>query len=265
MTKPDQETNYPSLPLGNRIAVLGGLLFVTLLAWVYLIRMPMGAGSATARMSGMAMAASEVHPWTPADAATAFLMWAVMMVAMMLPSASPMIMTYARAARTRGTAVRFRVSVFVLGYIIAWTGFSAAATVLQYALQRAALMSETLTLAPAIGGVILVLAGVYQLTPLKQVCLRHCRSPIGFLITEWREGPRGALVMGLKHGGFCIGCCWMLMGLLFVAGVMNLVWVALIAIFVLLEKVAPWGRAIAATAGPVLIVSGLWIAGRGWT
>ncbi len=127
-------------------------------------------------------------------------------------------------------------------------------------MQQTALIAANLTVTPVIGGVILIVAGIYQLTPLKQVCLRHCRSPLAFFMAEWREGKIGALAIGLKHGLFCVGCCWMLMALLFAAGVMNLLWVAAIAIFVLLEKILPWERLVANTAALALVAMGCWIA-----
>jgi predicted metal-binding membrane protein len=138
-----------------------------------------------------------------------------------------------------------------------WTLFSAAATAGQIALQRGALITSGFVTTPLISGIILAIAGLYQLTPLKQTCLSHCRSPIGFFMTEWRDGAAGAFKMGLKHGAFCVGCCWMLMALLFVLGVMNLLWVAAISVFVLLEKVTPYGRAIARVTGVAMLASGI--------
>ncbi|MGH7906826.1 MAG: DUF2182 domain-containing protein [Candidatus Binataceae bacterium] len=220
--------------------------------------MPAASNMNMREMAGMTMPMTS--SWTAIDAFTAFAMWAVMMVAMMLPSASPMILMYARIARASGAPATRRICVFVFGYVAIWTMFSAAAALLQYFLQRASLLSTDLRIAPLVGGVVLALAGLYQLLPLKQVCLRHCHSPIGFLISKWRDGAMGAFTMGLEHGAFCVGCCWMLMALLFVMGVMNLFWVAIIAVFVLFEKIAPWSRAIAGTAGIALIASGIWIA-----
>ncbi len=257
---PQDRIGISALPLIDRLAVWGGLALITILAWLYLLRMPMSAGMDMPGMPGMKMAISQPHGWMLGDAVTAFAMWTVMMVAMMVPTASPMVTMYARAVRARGANASFKVAMFVAGYIVAWTVFSAAATLIQLALQKTALISANLAVTPVVGGVILMAAGFYQVTPLKQVCLRHCRSPLGFFMTEWREGPAGAFTMGLRHGVFCVGCCWMLMGLLFAAGVMNLLWVALIAIFVLLEKVLPWERLIANAAGLALIGAGLWIA-----
>jgi predicted metal-binding membrane protein len=256
---PQQRIAISPLPLSDRLAVWGGLALITVLAWVYLLRMPMSAGGDMSGMPGMKMAISQPHPWMLADVATAFAMWTVMMVAMMVPTASPMVTIYARTVRARGAHAGLKIAMFVSGYIVAWTIFSAAATLIQLALQKTALISANLAVAPVVGGAILIAAGFYQVTPFKQVCLRHCRSPLGFFMTQWREGASGALTMGLKHGAFCVGCCWMLMGLLFAAGVMNLLWVALIAIFVLFEKVLPWERLVAYAAGLALIGAGLWM------
>jgi predicted metal-binding membrane protein len=186
-----------------------------------------------------------------------FLMWAVMMVAMMVPSAAPMVMTYARIAHARNGRSTTRVSSFVLGYIAIWTLFSAVATAIQIGLAHCSLISNALVTTPLVSAAILVVAGIYQLTPLKEACLGRCQSPIGFFMTHWREGNAGALRMGLEHGAFCVGCCWMLMAVLFVVGVMNLAWVAAITGLVLLEKATPWGRAIAYTSGVALIAAAL--------
>jgi predicted metal-binding membrane protein len=188
-----------------------------------------------------------------------FAMWVTMMTAMMVPSASPVIMIYARSLQARGASSRLPLAGFVLGYILAWTAFSAAATIAQATLQRSALLSADLRVGPLFGGIVLAAAGLYQVSSLKGACLRHCRSPIGFLMSYWRDGAIGAMIMGLRHGLYCVGCCWLLMALLFVAGVMNLVWVAGIAFFVLTEKVVPAGRLIATATGVTLIAAGVWM------
>jgi predicted metal-binding membrane protein len=227
-----------------------GLAALTALAWLYLIRMPMtpqDLGDLGARMLS-------ALPSRWADWPLTFLMWAVMMVAMMVPSASPTITTYARIASARGTRHPLRVWSFVAGYLAVWTLFSVLATASQIALQQLALAT------PLVGAIILAVAGIYQLTTLKQVCLGKCQSPIGFLMTHWRDGASGAFRMGVEHGAFCVGCCWMLMALLFVVGVMNLAWVAAISAFVLLEKATPWGNAIAKVSGAALIAGAIAIA-----
>jgi predicted metal-binding membrane protein len=244
------------------IAIWGGLGALSALAWWYLWRMPSGAGASMDAMAGMAMmpGMSMASPWSPGQLWLTFLMWAVMMVAMMLPSTAPMVAMYARVAQGRSASARVRVWLFAGGYLAAWIVFSAAATVAQAALNQAAMLTGAMRVAPLMGGVILALAGAYQLSPLKRGCLRHCQSPIGFLMSHWRDGSVGAAAMGLRHGAFCVGCCWMLMTLLFVAGVMNLLWVAVLTAFVLIERATSWGETLAAISGFALIAGGLALA-----
>jgi predicted metal-binding membrane protein len=259
-------TAPPPLPLRERAIVWGGLASITVIAWIAMARIPMPAtamGSAAMREMPMLSAAAGPHPWSLEDASLLFAMWAVMMVAMMIPSASPMIEMYARIARGNADSRAWFTWAFVGGYGAAWTLFSVAATAAQWALVRAAMLPAGMRVGPVAGAAILAMAGIYQLTPLKNACLAHCRSPVGFFMTQWRAGAKGALVMGLKHGAFCIGCCWMLMALLFVAGVMNLLWIAALAVIVLLEKVAPWGGAIARVSGVAMIASAVAIAALG--
>lgn len=255
-----RETAASPAPLAarERVILWGGLAAITALAWLYLVWMPMASdGGAMAHM-GMAMAMP--HAWTLRDALLMFAMWAVMMVAMMMPSAAPMVTMYARIATANTHARPSYVWLFVGGYAAAWTLFSALATFVQYCLQRTALISDALSVTPLLGAAILAAAGVYQFTSLKNVCLAHCRSPLSFFLNDWRDGARGAFAMGLHHGIFCAGCCWMLMALLFVAGVMNLAWVAAISAFVLFEKAAPGGRIVPTAAGLLLIASGIAVA-----
>jgi len=248
----------PVLPIGERIFLYGALAALTALAWLYLVRMPMtpqDLGGLYARML------SALPPrW--ADLWLNFMMWAVMMVAMMVPSATPMVMAFARVAGAHSTRPTLRICLFASGYIAVWTLFSAAATAIQFALLHWSLISNALVTTPLAGGAILAVAGIYQLTPLKQSCLGRCQSPIGFLMTHWRDGAAGALRMGLAHGAFCVGCCWMLMAVLFTVGVMNLAWVALLSAFVLLEKATAWPRAIANASGIALIASAIAVALR---
>ncbi|MBA2564220.1 MAG: DUF2182 domain-containing protein [Gemmatimonadetes bacterium] len=200
--------------------------------------------------------------WGVQELAALFTMWAVMMIAMMLPSAAPMILLFAAANRTRRIHGRPVVStaVFTAGYLLAWSVYSAVAALAQLALHDAALLSPMMTSAtPALGGTLLIAAGVYQWTALKRTCLAHCRSPLTFLSSEWREGRLGALRMGATHGTYCVGCCWALMALLFVAGVMNLLWVAAIAGFVLVEKLVPGGEWVGRLAGAALVGWGGWV------
>jgi len=231
------------------VVVLGSIAAVTALAWLYLV--------VIAGMTSMADMA-RLRPWTGAEAVMMFIMWAVMMVGMMLPSATPMVLLYARVCRKSLDMAAPDTGAFVMGYVAVWTLFSAAATALQWGLEQAALLSPTMTSAsPFFAGMVLVLAGLYQWTPAKQACLSRCRSPVEFLSTHWRPGAGGAFAMGLRHGAFCVGCCWALMALLFVGGVMNLLWVALITVFVLLEKVVPFGHGVGKTAGALLALAGL--------
>jgi predicted metal-binding membrane protein len=252
------------LNLPDQLAIWGGLGALSALAWLYLWRMPASDASMQG-MAGMANMAgmpgmSMPSPWSPQQLWLTFLMWAVMMVAMMTPSAAPMVTMYARVAEGRGLAPRVRVWLFAGGYLAVWTAFSAVASVAQAALDQAAILNGAMRVAPLMGGVILALAGAYQLSPLKRRCLRNCQSPVGFLMTRWREGGVGAMAMGLRHGAFCVGCCWMLMVLLFVAGVMNLLWVAVLTGFVLIERATRWGETLATASGFALIAAGLALA-----
>jgi predicted metal-binding membrane protein len=197
-------------------------------------------------------------PWTAADVFLTFAMWAVMMIGMMAASAAPVILLFAAMRRHRD-AQRWPLVVFAFGtgYLLVWIGFSAGAALAQWALRSAAMLTPMMKTSSArLGGVILIAAGVYQLTPFKGACLTHCRSPLGFLMSRWRDGTAGALRMGIEHGTYCLGCCWALMGVLFVVGVMNLVWVAGMAIFVLAEKIAPSGALVARVGGAAMITAG---------
>ncbi|MGO9453762.1 MAG: DUF2182 domain-containing protein [Candidatus Binataceae bacterium] len=253
------QASVPALPARERLVILTELAVLTALSWLYLVRMPMSAsdfGATAARM------ASPLPPGV-IDLWLVFMMWAVMMVAMMLPSAAPMVLMYARMARGRSEeGSTLRAWIFAAGYIAVWTAFSAAATAAQAILQRTAILSNALTTSSIVGAIILIAAGIYQITPMKQACLSYCQSPVAFFMTHWRDGSTGAFKMGLDHGTFCVGCCWMLMMLLFVAGVMNLAWVAALTALVLVEKLVPYPRAIARTTGAALIASGVLIAVR---
>ena len=246
--------------MSDRAIVSIGLLGVAGLGWLYIVRL----GREMAAMADMAMAMPQMTPWDLADFVLTFLMWAVMMVAMMVPSASPMILTFATINRKRlaDETPLIRTGLFLVGYLLVWAGYSLLAALGQWGLHAAALITPAMVVTPWLGGILLVAAGVYQFTSLKDVCLSRCQSPFGFILTQWREGAAGALVMGLRHGAFCVGCCWVLMALLFVAGVMNLLWVAAIAAFVLLEKVAPLGRVVSRLAGAILILWGAWLLAR---
>jgi predicted metal-binding membrane protein len=239
----------------DRVVVVLALLSVIILAWGYLL---FGAGMSMDEMSGMQMAPQQ-PTWTSAYAAIVLAMWAVMMAAMMLPSAAPMILLYGTISNRREMEGDPAVGagVFGLGYIIVWTAFSLAAVALQFGLDYAQLLSPTMSVTSrSVAGGVLIAAGVYQWTPLKQACLRRCRSPLEFLMTEWREGRVGALKMGLRHGAYCLGCCWMLMLLLFVGGIMSIAWIAAVAAFVLIEKISPAGHWIGRVTGVLLVIWG---------
>src|SRR5215813_8573923 len=253
----------------DRIVVVAALVSVITLSWIWIL---LGAGTGMTAMAmtfgsgmpGVAAMLMEPAAWSPGYAGLMFAMWWVMMAAMMLPSASPMLLLFARINRIQKAGGRpfIPTGIFAAGYLAAWGGFSALATALQWQLERLDLLSPMMvTTSYRLGGGILVLAGLWQLTPVKGVCLRHCRSPLSFLVQSWRPGSVGAFRMGLEHGAYCLGCCWFLMGFLFFGGIMNLFWIAGLAVYVLLEKTIPlghWlGRAvgIAATACGVLMLA----------
>src|SRR5216684_6554107 len=236
----------------DRLIVVVGLAGVVALAWVYLVA---GAGIDMS-MVGMPM---EPMPWSTFYAALVFAMWWVMMIAMMVPSAAPMVLLFTAIKRKQGALVSPSVEtwVFLSGYLLIWAGFSLIAALAQWGLERAGLLSMAMASTSAtLGGVILLAAGLYQFTPIKNACLRYCQSPVLFLSQHWRPGAVGALRMGLRHGSYCLGCCWFLMALLFVSGIMNLVWIAGIALYVACEKLLPLGRGLSRAAGVALIVSG---------
>jgi len=251
----------------DRLIVLTGLAALTLLAWAYMVHAARSMDlTGVCCCAGLKMSGPDLNPWNLLALVPLFLMWAEMMVAMMLPSAAPMILTFAMVNRKRREQDQPFVPTifFVLGYLGIWTVFSAAAAVAQWAFHSLSLLSPRMTTtSPWLAGILLIAAGIFQWTPLKQSCLKHCRTPLSFLTMDWREGRYGAFLMGLKHGTFCAGCCWALMALLFVAGVMNMWWVALIAFFVLLEKLAPRGFWIGKIAGLALCAWGFWVIAQG--
>jgi predicted metal-binding membrane protein len=257
----------------DRWIVAAALALACALAWAWLywqaraMAPAMASMPAMTGMAPMSAAMAGPPPLSLAYFANAFVMWTLMMVAMMLPSAAPMILLYARFAgsvRAQGGAIAPTL-LFAGVYLLAWTGFSLIAAAAQAGLAAAGAISATrLALGDGrIAGVLLLAAGAYQLTPLKRACLGQCRSPLQFVMQNWRPGWRGALTLGLRHAAYCVGCCWALMALLFVGGVMSLAWVAILALIVLAEKVAPlgkWGaRTIGALAGAlgVAMIAGL--------
>jgi predicted metal-binding membrane protein len=198
--------------------------------------------------------------WTLKEIIAVWLMWAVMMGAMMLPPAIPMMLIHQRIAAKRDPETHTASRWFLTAYLLTWAGFSMAAAVLQWTLQSADVLSQMLRIQGSlVGGGILVAAGIFQLTPLKAACLNKCRTPMGFLLTDWQSGRLGAFQMGLKHGQYCIGCCWALMIVLFVGGAMNLTAIAVLSGIVAIEKLAPRGVQISKFGGVLLIVWGLWL------
>jgi predicted metal-binding membrane protein len=249
----------------ERLIVCGCLAAMVVLSWLYLIHLNKAMEMSGMDMTGMVML--DTTPWGAVDLLLLFVMWAVMMVAMMVPSAAPMILAFLTVNKNRCANNRplVPVGIFLLGYLAVWTAYSAAATLAEWALHQATLLSTTMTAtSPALNSAILIAAGIFQLTPLKQSCLKHCRSPLSFLMSEWRDGAAGAFLMGVRHGAYCTGCCWILMALLFVAGVMNLVWIALLALVVMAEKILPKGEILGYIAGVALIAAGVAHIARLW-
>jgi predicted metal-binding membrane protein len=234
----------------DRERILGAMAGITLAAWVYLYW--------DAHTMNCARWMSAGTLWNLPGFLTMLTMWSIMMVA--VPSAAPMVLTFALVNRRREerSTPYVPAAVFVLGYVIVWTAFSALATSAQFWLTSVQLLSMSMASAsPEFAGVLLIAVDFFQWTPWKQRCLTHCASPLQFLMGRWREGWSGALRMGIHHGLFCLGCCWAVMSLLFVAGVMNLLWVAALSLFVLAEKVAP--RFVARPGGAIMAAAGAWL------
>jgi predicted metal-binding membrane protein len=261
-TPPDSPFAIEHVVRRDRLVVALGLVAVGVVSWAYLGRMAIGMRAAAAdRAMHAAMGMPDPAAWDAASLAALFAMWVIMMVAMMLPSAAPTILLVVGVYRRRGRPrARGLTAAFVGGYLLTWTAFSATAALAQGMLHGRALLTPEMASASAwLAGAIFLTAGVYQWLPIKGACLTHCRSPLQFLMRHWRDGTAGALVMGLRHGLFCLGCCWALMLLLFAAGVMNLLWVAAIAAFVLVEKLLPFGHLAGRMAGALLVVWGVYL------
>ena len=248
----------------DRLIMIAGLVSIAGLAWLYMVYL---AWDMSQMDMAMDMAMPMVQPWTTSEFLLTFVMWAVMMVAMMVPSASPMVLTYGATQRRHheGSQPFGPTTLFLLGYVAVWVGFSLGATAVQWMLHSAALLSPMMIITNTVlGSSLLIMAGVFQFTRFKQACLNHCRTPFAFFLSEWRDGLGGAFAMGVKHASFCLGCCWFLMALLFVAGVMNLVWVATLSILVLLEKVTPFGSTLSRLMGVFFIAWGVWLVASRW-
>ena len=249
-----------ALPRRDRVVISICLASITALAWAYLVQLNRQMSSSVdydTMMANMGMTTNT--PWSVADVVFTFAMWAVMMVGMMAGSAAPVLFLFAAARARRGeSGVQLAVLMFGLGYVAVWVGFSAGAALAQRVLHQTAMLSPAMkTSSPYLAGSILIAAGAYQWTPWKGACLTQCRSPLGFVMTNWRDGQLGALRMGAHHGAYCLGCCWALMCVLFVVGVMNLVWVAALTGFVLLEKIGPVGSILARVAGAAMVIAGI--------
>jgi len=269
----------------DRLIVASALSVIAALAWGYTLWLaadmnmagmnmspadpgasPQGHWASGLRMipAGVGMMAPAAAPWSIAEFALVFVMWAVMMVGMMAPAAAPMILMYARVGRAGKIAGKPFAATgwFAAGYFLAWAGFSLAATLVQWVLEREALLNASMANANSVtGAAVLIAAGVYQWTPIKDACLAQCQSPFRFLMSHggFRGTIQGCLRLGFLHGTYCVGCCWVLMALLFVVGVMNVLWIALLALLVLLEKLTPWGRWVARVAGVGCMGVGAWM------
>lgn len=268
----------------DRLVVVIALVAVIAISWTYVLAgagmgmsafemtrltYPVGMSETTQHtMQGMVAKGGEMSgmegmmaagAWTVGYAVLIFFMWWIMMLGMMLPSAAPMLLLFARMMRKEKEkgAPYVPTGVFALGYLVMWAVFSAVATGAQWSLEASGLLSGMMVGTSAVlGAMLLIAAGVWQITPLKHACLKHCRSPVGFLSAHWRPGRTGAFRMGLVHGAFCLGCCWFLMALLFYGGVMNLFWIIGLAIYVLIEKLLPAGARIGRLTGIALIAWG---------
>jgi predicted metal-binding membrane protein len=248
----------------DRIVAFIALAAVVTLSWAFILT---GAGMHTSALkltqpisTTSSMEMTKLAVWDLGYAGIMFVMWWVMMIAMMLPSAAPMVLLFATINRKQkeGGNPFVPTVVFAAAYLVVWAGFSIVAVFVQWGLEYMALLTPMQTSASYVfSGFLLLAAGIYQMTPLKQACLKHCRSPLQFIITNWRSGTSGALRMGIEHGTYCVGCCWFLMGLLFFGGVMNLYWIAGLAAFVFLEKCIPKGHWIGHIVGIGLIVWGI--------
>jgi predicted metal-binding membrane protein len=270
----------------DRLVVAAALGVIAALAWAYVLWLAANMDMGGADMAGMEMGSPDMAgmdmgrshmapagigllapgaaPWSAVEFAFVFAMWSVMMVGMMTPSAAPMILIYARVGRQGRIAGKLLAATgwFAAGYFLAWIGFSLAATLVQWVLEREALLGPRMaSTSNTLGAIVLIAAGIYQWTPLKDVCLAQCRTPFGFLMRHggFRSDVPGCIGLGLRHGAYCVGCCWVLMALLFVVGVMNALWIALLALLVLLEKLTPWGRWVARAAGAACVAAGIWM------
>jgi predicted metal-binding membrane protein len=266
------DSSLESVLRRDRIVFAAALAVVTLLAWAYVVYLYFQMKMGGMDMSGFRMAVTAAgmvmtpafQPWSGSEFVFTVIMWVVMMIGMMTPSAAPIILLYARVGRqAAGQGKPFASTAwFASGYVFAWTAFAFAATTAQWGLDRAALLTPMMSTASTVAGsIILIAAGAYQWTPLKNRCLSHCQSPLQFIFQHggFRSDVLGSLQLGTRHGVYCVGCCWAIMALLFVVGVMNVLWIAVIAIVVLAEKLFPAGRFVSRIAGAGFVLAGLWL------
>ncbi len=262
MTERDAGVGPDVIPRRDQILIATCILLIGALAWAYLLdlnRQASSAGASQMAMAGMRMPTDMAGG--VAGVLLTFTMWSVMMVGMMAPSATPMLLLFATSQARRGVRGAPTLTLlFGVGYLTIWIVFSMAATLAHWTLDHAMLLSPTMAVASRrVAGALCIGAGLYQLTPLKHGCLQHCQSPVGFLMSHWREGPRGAFQMGVRHGVYCLGCCWALMALLFAVGVMNLLAVALLTVFILAERAGRGGTIISRVGGATMIGAGLFM------
>ena len=259
----------------DRIVIILALTSLTALAWAYLLWLSADMGMGGMDMPGLRMIPSGMGlmipaqmPWRAMEFAFVFAMWTVMMVGMMTPSAMPMILMYARVGReTEPQAAPLSATVwFAAGYFLVWTAFALLATFVQWAFERTAVLDSAMaSTSNVVGGLLFIAAGSYQWTRLKDVCLTQCQTPFAFLMRQggFRRDAFGSLILGIRHGAYCVGCCWALMALLLVGGAMNVLWIVVLALLIVLEKVTPSGRLIAHLAGIVLLSGGAWLLATG--
>jgi predicted metal-binding membrane protein len=259
----------------DRVFVLLALTLLTVLAWSYLLWLSIDMGMRGMDMTGLRMIPSGFGlmvpaniPWRAMEFAFVFIMWIVMMVSMMMPSAAPMFLMYARVGRlTEAQGTPFIATVwFAVGYLLVWVGFALLATLLHWALDRSALLDFTMASTDnRFAGLLFVAAGLYQWTSLNELCLTQCQKPFEFVMRHggYRRDAPGSVMLGLRHGAYCVGCCWTLMALLLVGGVMNVLWIVLLALLAYLERVPSLGHLIARLAGIILIAAGAWLFSMG--
>ena len=265
--------NVPTAPVAglspqDKKIVISGLILVSGVCWLYMFYMAWAMENMHLVDMWMPPMAG-MQPWTAWDFFMLFFMWFSMMIAMMTPSVSPMVMMYTTVSRAKKLKQQpyAPTFIFLTGYLVAWALFSVFASAIQWPLHESNVLDPMMyNNSYLLSGAIILLAGIYQMTPMKDACLNQCRTPLGFLMAAWKDGKSGAFQMGLYHGMFCVGCCWALMAVLLAVGVMNMLWVLLIAVFVLIEKILPFSpTATRMMTGAGLVVwGGYWLSLHPW-